>query len=119
MGTIGPMDSTEVLAVAHLRQWAHDRCRRSSSRTTNYNRRGWHDRSNRYADAAIVRVIDFERTLAQLAPLDQTILVYAYAHRMPHDRVAIAAGCSTRTVQYRLKHARQALADALDRKGLL
>jgi DNA-directed RNA polymerase specialized sigma24 family protein len=111
----------EVLAVAHLRQWAHDKMRMRGARTShnNYLRPGWSTRSNARADASIVRCIDFENCLAELEPLEQTILVWIYRDGMTRANVAIAAGCCERTVHGRTAEARRKLARALDRKGLL
>jgi DNA-directed RNA polymerase specialized sigma24 family protein len=113
------MTTTEVLAVSHLRRWAHDRIRVRSPRTTAYKRHGWDQRNAANFDASIVRVIDFERALARLTPRDQTILVLMYRDRLAAPAIAIAAGCSTATVDHTVRRARVALAEELDRAGIL
>ena len=76
-------DTFDLLAIIALRRWAYDRAALRSARTTNYKTTGWQKRSNRLADARIVRVVDFERTLGMLTPTQQQellTLVYRHGH---------------------------------------
>ncbi len=78
-------DTFDLLAIIALRRWAYDRAALRSARTTNYKTTGWQKRSNRLADARIVRVVDFERTLGMLTPTQQEALltlVYRHGHRL-------------------------------------
>jgi DNA-directed RNA polymerase specialized sigma24 family protein len=111
----------ELLALAHLRQWARDRGHMRHGRTSHpgYIRPGWSTRTNRNADAAIVRAIDFERCLAQLEPLEQVTLVWLYRDGFTREHAALAAGCSVRTIHGLAASGRRRLARALDEKGLL
>jgi len=117
--SIAPMTTDEVLAVARLRQWANDRIKLASAKTSEYQRLGWRERSSRDADARLVRVIDFSRALARLDPEQQTVLVLYYRDREEQPRIAAAIGCSTRKVSYLIPAARQRLAAELDRLNLL
>lgn len=110
----------EALALAHLRQWGHDRMRTRHGRTShNYQRPGCSVRSTNNQDAAIVRCIDFERALSVLDPDEQVIIVWATRDRWPQPEIARAVGCSTRTVHTRLQSARAKLAAELDKLGVL
>ena len=117
--SIAPMTTDEVLAVARLRQWANDRIKLASAKTSEYQRLGWRERSSRDADARLVRVIDFSRALARLDPEQQTVLVLHYRDREKESRIAVALGCSLRKISYLIPAARQRLAAELDRLNLL
>jgi DNA-directed RNA polymerase specialized sigma24 family protein len=117
--SIAPMTTDEVLAVARLRQWAVDRLKLAAAKTVDYTRSGWRERSNRDADARLVRVIDFGRALARLDPEQQLVLVLHYRDREKESRIAVALGCSLRKISYLIPAARQRLAAELDRLNLL
>jgi DNA-directed RNA polymerase specialized sigma24 family protein len=115
------MTCAEVLAIGRLRQWAAERSALKSGRTFNYNNPGRPNvkaRTNRY-DAALVRIIDFERAIASLPVEEQTALVLTYRDKQDTSRVADAVGCSVRKLCYLIPRARQHLADELDKLDLL
>jgi DNA-directed RNA polymerase specialized sigma24 family protein len=112
-------DTLDLLAVLALRRWAYDRAVLRSARTTNYKTTGWQQRSNRYADARIVRVIDFERTLAMLTPTQQEILTLVYRHGHSCSEAAALMRGNAATLGYHLARARHALGLILDRRGIL
>ena len=114
-----PMQSDEALALARLRQWAHDRVNLAQPRTQRQKHNGWERRDERTFDARLVRVIDFGRALASLTPQEQIALVLRYRDRETAGRISIAAGCGERQVEGLLACARRKLASALDRLNLL
>jgi len=116
---IVPMTTDEVLAITRLRQWSVDRLALRASRTTDYQRAGWQTRDNRTFDSRLVRVIDFERALAQLTQAEQMLLVLVYRERQKHQDVSKALHCSARKVAYDLPPARRRLASILDRMDIL
>lgn len=111
--------TTEALAVARLRQWANERVSLMSGKITNYKRTGWQSRTNRSADAKLIRVLAFGEALATLEADEQAALVLTYRDRERIDAVAVAIGCSARKVCYLVPTARRKLADELDRRSLL
>ena len=94
-----PMQSDEALALARLRQWAHDRVNLAQPRTQRQKHNGWERRDERTFDARLVRVIDFGRALASLTPQEQIALVLRYRDRETAGRISIAAGCGERQVE--------------------
>ena len=116
---IGPMRPDEALAIARLRQWAYDRVHTTTGRTASYERDRLHTRKLCGFDAAIVRVIDFDRALATLDADEQAALILTYRDRQKAEHVAQALACSTRKLGYMLPTARQKLATELDRLNLL
>jgi len=118
---IGPMTNPEILAVARLRQWASDRSALTNGRAlvvASPGRPGRNNNQNRF-DAALVRVIDFDRAIASLDPDEQAALVLRYRDREGERNIAIALRCSTRKVAYLLPIARRHLASELERRNLL
>jgi DNA-directed RNA polymerase specialized sigma24 family protein len=115
------MTTPEVLAVARLRQWACDRSALANGKALNITspgRPGRNNNSNRF-DAALVRVIDFDRAIGSLDPDEQTALVLRYRDREPSHRIAQALRCSERKVEYLVPLARHHLANELERRNLL
>lgn len=108
-----------ILATIRLREWAQDRAALRTGRTTNYQRTGWRERRQRDADAAIVRVVDFENTLAQLTPHQQQILTLAYLCGYSQEETAALTHTNPLSIAYSIQRAREALAEALDRRNLL
>ena len=111
--------SDQVMAIMRLKQWAFDRAALRHGRTANIEHSGWRERRQREADSRHVRVIDFERALAQLDPEHQQILLLTYRDGIRHAQAASVLGCSVRTIYYLLPAARRRLADTLDRLDLL
>ena len=112
-------DTIDLLAILALRRWADDRAVLRSARTTNYKTTGWQQRSNRNADARIVRVVDFELALGMLNPSQQEILTLVYRHGHNIAEAAALMRANPDTIGYHLARARHALALTLDRRGLL
>lgn len=115
------MTTAEALAVARLRQWAAERCALKGGRVFSYRNAGCPQptpQTNRF-DAALVRILDFDRALASLPADEQTVLVLAYRDKQDQQRIAAALGCSTRKLAYLIPAARQHLANVLDRLDLL
>ncbi len=109
----------QVLAICRIKQWAIDRSALKTSRTTEYRKVGWQQRTNRNADARLVRTLDFERAFARLSQEEQMALAYTYRDGYGHTVTALALGCSERKLCYLLPAARSHLADILDRLDLL
>lgn len=105
--------------MVRIRQWAFDRMVLRSAKTTNYQRTGWTQRSERSFDARQVRVLDFERVLDRLGDEEQTALVLKYRDGETVEAIGRALNCSVRKVEYVVKGARQKLAASLDRAGIL
>jgi DNA-directed RNA polymerase specialized sigma24 family protein len=115
------MSPTEVLAIARLRQWGSERTALKAGRIANYRNPGRpqaKNPTNRF-DAAIVRVIDFERAIAGLTTEQQIALILTYRDKQGQHQVAAAVGCSVRKLDYLIPAARKELADRLDRLELL
>jgi DNA-directed RNA polymerase specialized sigma24 family protein len=113
------MTTFEALAVAHLRKWAFERLRCQNGKVRNPAAVGWTQRDNRTADAALVRVIDFERALSELSQEEAVALIARYRDRQPDAVTAISLGCSVRKVSYLVPEARRKLAASLDRRCIL
>ena len=109
----------EVLAVCRLRQWTQDRAALRHGAVSHAKTQGWTDRRTRAHDARLVRVLDFERALACVAPQAQALLLLTYRDGFNQQRTADTAGLSVRALAYKLPLARQALAAALDNLDLL
>jgi DNA-directed RNA polymerase specialized sigma24 family protein len=107
------------MAILRLKQWAYDRSALRHGHNSKMAFSGWKDRRSGQADARHVRVIDFDRALAQLDPLHQQILVLAYRDHIPRIEAARIIGISPRNLYYLLPAARRRLADVLDRLDLL
>jgi DNA-directed RNA polymerase specialized sigma24 family protein len=116
---IDHMPTKEVLAVVRLNQWSYDRSRLKAGVVTDYQRHGWRERRSTEADSRIVRVIDFERALSMLPPIEQAILLLVYRDRSTYHDTARALRCCERKTAYLLPTARKHLADTLDRLDLL
>jgi len=114
-----PMQITEALAVARLRQWASFRCTNLQGKTGRLNVQGWQRRDERSFDAALVRVIDFERALSALDEDEQIALVLRYRDKQEAIQIAVGLQCSVRRVSYLIPIARRHLAENLDRLNLL
>ena len=108
-----------ILATIRLREWAHDRAALRTGRTTNYQRTGWRERRQRDADAAIVRVVDFELAFKMLPPIQQELLTLVYGQGSSRVEAAALVHTSAHTVAYHLTNARRKLAQILDRRGIL
>jgi len=113
------MHYNEALAVARLRQWASNRVANLQGKGRRPNAHGWQRRDERTYDAALVRVLDFEKALGRLDNCEQVALVLRYRDKEPAERIAMALRCSVRTVGNILPRARRKLADQLDRMNLL
>jgi DNA-directed RNA polymerase specialized sigma24 family protein len=113
------MTVSEALAVARLRQWAVSRCSNQNGKIRRPNAQGWKRRDERSFDAALVRVIDFERALSALAEDEQIALVLRYRDKQEATQIAVGLQCSVRRVSYLIPMARRHLADILDRLNLL
>ena len=113
------MTAIEALAVARMSEWAHDRnaCRQGCIAV--YKAHGFVERRSRAADARLVRVINFERAFATLHDTYQTALLLAYRDGCRPHRLALLLHTNPAQAQTWLILARQALADALDRRHLL
>jgi len=114
-----PIPSDQVMAIMRLKQWAFERVALRHGRTANIEHSGWTERRTREADSRHVRVIDFERALGQLDPVEQQLLVLTYRDNVPHKHIAAVLGCSVRTIYNLLPAARRRLTDILDRLDLL
>jgi DNA-directed RNA polymerase specialized sigma24 family protein len=115
------MSTNEVLAVARLRQWACDRSALTNGRAlvvASPGRPGRNNNLNRF-DAALVRVIDFDKALGTLDQDERAALVLRYRDRESEGRIATALRCSVRKVGYLLPIARRHLAAELERRNLL
>ena len=117
--TTPALTTTEILALVRLRQWQQDRAALGKANTTRLQARGWTQRTNRMADARIVRVLDFEKALGTLPETHQALLLVYYRDRRTLPEAAFTIGVSTRTASTMLKAARLNLAVALDRRDLL
>jgi len=117
--TPSPIATDEVLAITRLRQWSVDRLALRASRTTDYQRQGYRPRDARTFDARLVRVLDFERALAQLTQDEQALLVLIYRERQNFEVVSKVLSCSVRKLSYTLPPARKHLARILDRMDIL
>jgi DNA-directed RNA polymerase specialized sigma24 family protein len=113
------MPPEECLAIARLRQWAASRTKLANGKASNIRRVGWIQRRATEADAAIVRVIDFERALGSLSDEHQAALVLRYRDEENEAGIAAALSCSIRKVSYVMPAARRSLAAALERLNLL
>jgi len=113
------MNPAQVLAVIRIREWACDRQSLSAGRTTDYRRVGYRERRQREADSRIVRVLDFERALATLAPVEQAALMLAFRDSHSRHGVAVTLGCCTRTASTLTASALSHLAATLGRLDLL
>lgn len=113
------MPPDECLAIARLRQWAAAKVKQANGKATNYKRQGWQQRRETEADAAIVRVIDFERAMSGLSEEHQAALVLKYRDGESEAAVAVALGCSVRKLYYVMPAARRSLAAALEGLNLL
>ena len=109
----------ECLAVARLRQWARDRQASKAGRVRVYRNQGWAERRSSQFDAALTRIIDFERTMNSLTDEQKLSLILTYRDGHTESEVALLLGCSVRKIGYLLPAARTALAAALDKKDLL
>jgi DNA-directed RNA polymerase specialized sigma24 family protein len=109
----------ETLAIVRLRQWLRDKTRIRHGGATRYQKVGWCERRARDADAAIVRVVDFEAALAMLTPQQQELLTIVYGQGSSREEAAALVRCSAHTVAYHLAKARRQLALILDRRGIL
>jgi DNA-directed RNA polymerase specialized sigma24 family protein len=110
-----------TLARIRIQHWTQERTAIRCGKVKNYTAPGRppaNPNTNRY-DAALVRVIDFEREFAKLPGDMQTILLLAYRERQPQTVIAQVARCSVRTLAYRLPVALRALAALLDRANML
>jgi DNA-directed RNA polymerase specialized sigma24 family protein len=115
------MSTDEALAVARLRQWAATRAALDNGKSLNIQHPGrptGKPNTNRF-DAALVRVIDFERALCTLDADEQTILVLRYRDRENDKGIASAVSWSVRKLSYMLPQARKHLASVLGRLNLL
>jgi len=115
------MGTDEVLTIGRLRQWAAERCALKNGKTLSYKNVGRPQASgctNRY-DAALVRVIDFERALETLPIDERLVLILTYRDKQDMPRIAVAIGCSMRKLDYLLPKARKHLAAELERQNLL
>jgi DNA-directed RNA polymerase specialized sigma24 family protein len=113
------MTTTEVLAVARLRQWARERSNNLQGKATVYRRTGWGQRNSCNFDAALVRCIDFERALGKLSEDEQIALIYRYRNKATEREIAAAVGCGVRKLNYLIPAARRHLANVLDTLNLL
>lgn len=77
-----------------------------------------HANTNRY-DAALVRVIDFEREFGKLPADSQTLLLMAYREKQPLRIIAQITGWSKRVLDYKIPAALLDLARLLDKADLL
>jgi DNA-directed RNA polymerase specialized sigma24 family protein len=116
------MTTTEVLALARLRQWSAERQALKNGKIHNYLRAPGRPtdsaKTNRY-DAALVRVIDFEREFGKLPTDTQTLLLLAYREKQPQRTIAEITGWSPRAISYKLPAALLDLARVLDKADLL
>lgn len=116
------MTMTEVLALTRLRQWSVERKAIDSGKIANYLRTPGRPtvaaNSNRY-DAALVRVIDFEREFSKLPTDTQTMLLLAYREKQPYRVISQITGWSPRALDYKLPAALATLARLLDKADLL
>jgi len=116
------MTTTAALALARLRQWSSERQALKSGKIKNYlqqpGRPPAHANTNRY-DAALVRVIDFEREFGKLPADSQTLLLMAYREKQPLRIIAQITGWSMRALDYKLPAALLDLARLLDKADLL
>jgi DNA-directed RNA polymerase specialized sigma24 family protein len=116
------MTTTEALALARLRQWSSERQALKSGKIKNYlrspGRSSENANTNRY-DAALVRVIDFEREFAKLPTDTQTLLLLAYREKQPQRIISQITGWSSRAISYKLPVALLDLARLLDKADLL
>ena len=116
------MTTTEVLALARLRQWSSERQALKNGKIHNYLRmpgRPSESPSTNRFDAALVRCIDFEREFAKLPTDSQTLLLLAYREKQPMRIVAQITGWSLRALDYKLPAALLDLARVLDKADLL
>jgi DNA-directed RNA polymerase specialized sigma24 family protein len=113
------MQSSEVLAIARLRQWSVLRLATLHGKQTNYQRKGWNRRNETKFAANQILVIDFERALGKLEAEEQIALVHRYRDRESDVEIAQAIGCSARKVSYLMPAARRKLTAILDRLDML
>jgi DNA-directed RNA polymerase specialized sigma24 family protein len=109
----------ETLAVVRLRQWLRDKTRSRHGGATRYQKVGWCERRARDADAALVRILDFEAALALLTPQQQELLTIVYGQGNTRVEAAALLHTSAHTAAYHLTKARRKLALILDRRGIL
>ena len=116
------MTTTEVLALARLRQWSAERQALKNGKIARYlrapGRPTQHAATNRH-DAALVRCIDFEREFGKLPTETQTLLLLAYREKQPQRTIAQITGWSPRAISYKLPAALVDLARLLDKADLL
>jgi DNA-directed RNA polymerase specialized sigma24 family protein len=113
------MTPKQVIAILSIRQWRNDRTKLNAGITTSYKRTGYRERRQRDADARIVRTVDFERALAEVPPVQQTMLISAYYLGHTRPETAAALGLSVRAISYKLPIALDALAEVLTRRDLI
>lgn len=113
------MTPRQAIAMLHIKQWRNDRTKISAGISAIYKRNGYRERRQRDADARIVRAIDFEKALAQLGTLDQSMLISAYYLGHTRKETADASGISERAAAYKLPMALDALATVLQRLDLI
>ncbi len=101
-----------------LKQWAFERTLLRQGNTARLKRSGWRERRLRESDSRQVRVLDFERALAQLDPR-ATLLVLTYRDKVRYEDIAAVLGCCVRKIAYLLPATRRRLTDILDRLNLL
>jgi DNA-directed RNA polymerase specialized sigma24 family protein len=113
------MTPRQAIAMLHVKQWRDDRTKISAGISGIYKRNGYRERRQRDADARIVRTLDFEKALAQIGTLDQSMLISAYYLGHTRKETADATGVSERAIIYKLPMALDALAATLERLALL
>jgi hypothetical protein len=103
-----------------LEHWQQEctalRCGRARNYTAPERQRA-HASTNRF-DAALVRVIDFEREFSKLDTSAQTILLLAFREHQPQRVICQIARCSERALTYKIPGALAQLAQLLDRASL-
>jgi DNA-directed RNA polymerase specialized sigma24 family protein len=113
------ISADELLAIARIRQYKHDRQVLSSPPPRAYRRRGWADRCKSSEEARLIRKVDFERALRLLPDDVVMLLLLYYGDGETTERTSRVLGWSIRKLSYMLPEARRALAGALDHLNLL
>lgn len=111
--------SDETLAALRIREWIRDRTRLRFGSATRYRRSGWCERRARDADAALVRVLDFEAAFALLTAEQQELLALVYGEGHTRAEAAAIIRRGARAIGYKVSQARRTLAAILDRRGIL
>jgi DNA-directed RNA polymerase specialized sigma24 family protein len=110
-----------ILARLRIQHWAAERTALNSGKVRQYTSPGRpaaNPSTARY-DAALVRVIDFEREFGKLPTESQMLLLLAYREHQPIQMIAQVMRCSVRAVEYKLPAALKQLAAILARADLL